>query len=219
MEGVLHLDLVWGREHVSLFFGRRKENQTMTLTLHVATNVASWSAPTLQSLDATLQDAGSVALELPWHSFGLEDDGEHFTEAGAMAFCAALVTHTLLAMREAKTDRRKLVIVSDSTIDHNDRDDDGTWHGRASRRLRDGFARHGVDATVDAVGGTGFLAGARDGQHFFARLARRVLRRSTVDDACVLLIGGWNDVRTGSAGECTRLCAAAQACVRRGLRG
>ena len=45
-----------------------------------------------------------------------------------------------------------------------------------------------MDATVDAINGSGFAARAYAGEHFAPRL-----RRMRADRNAVLFVGGWND--------------------------
>ena len=152
---------------------------------HVPTNVAPWSSPDLAVLDARLRATGS--LELPGVDagrFALEADGLHYTRAGQVAFTRHLVDAVVRLPRP-------LLILSDSTIDHHNWDDDGNWTGWANALLVDALRARGVDdVVVDAVRGTGFVAGADSNQHFRARLSRRW---RTGFRGAVLMIGGWND--------------------------
>lgn len=170
---------------------------------HTCTNVPPWDGVDAHArLDAALHEAGSTPVRLPWTDFETCEDGVHFTEAGYDAFCDAL------AVVLDKDVRAPVVLVlADSTIDHNDRDDDGTWHGRASARLRERVRPTRV--VVDAVCGSGFVARAREGEHFRARLARLLRGDPSLRDAALLLVGGWND----AGRPATRVCAAASACV------
>lgn len=174
------------------------------MLLHLQSNVDPWASPTLDALDHALTDAGSHPVSLPWAAFELAEDGSHFTERGAIAFSNALVANVAPLLPT----ENELCIVSDSTIDHNDRDDNGFWHGRASRRIVRTFAQQGVRARVDAVGGSGFVARAREGDHFRARLSRWPRGEPCGDS--VLLVGGWND---DDGRPSHRVCSAAVACA------
>lgn len=167
--------------------------------MHLRTDVATWRAPALATLDDTLRRAGSQPIDLPWDQFELEPDGDHFTERGAIAFADALAAHVAPLLPR----RSHMHILSDSTIDYNDRDDDGAWNGTATRRIVDAFASMGVHVRVDAISGSGFVARAREGEHFRARVPRG-------QSGHLLLVGGWNDVHAASL---DRVCAAATACV------
>ena len=174
--------------------------------LHLRVDVPPWTSERAAGLDAALRAAGSVQLDLPLGDFErLDDDPEHYTERGAAQFAEALV--------RAATSARgglggcdgvsRVLVLSDSTIAHNDAD------GRATERLAALFAARGVHARVDAVGGTGFVACAREGRHFRARLAAALREGRVGPHDALLLAGGWNDVHS----DPTRICAAASACV------
>lgn len=82
-------------------------------------------------------------------------------------------------------------VLTDSTIDYNDRTVGGEWHGRASKYVESLFLKHDINASVDAVCGSGFVAGASDGQHFRNRLLNHL---SHSLPSAILFMGGWNDV-------------------------
>lgn len=179
--------------------------------LHLRTDVGPWACADLARLDAALAAAGSTPVDLPWENFALEEDGEHFTDAGADAFARALADALAPACRG-----RTVLVLADSTIDHNDRDTTGAWHGGGTRRVIHACAAHGVRATVDALWGTGYVARAHASLHFRSRLAAYLrAHRDRID--VLLLVGGWNDVHTHH--PCERVCAAAEACVALALRG
>ena len=160
----------------------------MPTCYHVRTNVAAWACADLAALDAALEDAGSTPLDLPWHAFALESDGEHFTDAGARRFAVAFADS--LAGRLARVH-----VVADSTVGHRPAYAD---YVAAALRAR------GVAATITAVCGAGFVARAGAGEHF------RALRRRAGEDA-VVFVGGWNDRWAGHG--TARVCAAARAAV------
>ena len=173
--------------------------------LHLRTNVGPWACDGLARLDAALVAAGSTPVDLDWDAFALEEDGDHFTEEGADAFAHALADALAPAWRD-----RSVLVLADSTIDHNDRDAQGVWHGGGTQRVVRACAARGVRATVDAMWGTGFVARANASLHFRNRLAAYLRAHRDRIDA-VLFVGGWNDVRTHHS--CARVCAAAEACV------
>lgn len=159
------------------------------LLLHTTTDVPPWRHPHLAALDALLHDAGSVAVPFPI-GLPLEEDGLHFTAAAQTAFARTL------AERVARVvGGRTLLVVTDSTVGH---------HEWGSAALEGELARHGVPARVDAVCGSGYVAGAGEGRHFRAR----VPHRGGYD--AILLMGGWNDVGWGR----TTLLSAARGVLR-----
>lgn len=187
----------------------------MVRVLHVPTSVARWACPALDALDGALREAGSVPLDpLPWDDelTVQADDPEHFTPYGFAAFVHALVPRALAAGCGGA-----VLVLTDSTVGHGDWSAaTGEWTGAWSDALAAAFAKAGVRATVDAVCGSGFVAGGRDGAHFRARLAA-ARRRLAGTSACgsVLLVGGWNDA--GDPRQ-ERVRAAAAACVALAMR-
>ena len=156
---------------------------------HLRTNVEPWSCDESAEMDATLEAAGSIPLDVPWSEFALEDDGDHFTEEGATAFGAALAR----VVRDALGDDAGVLVVADSTMGHRPVPCPDAWD-------------------VDAVCGSGFVALAYEGQHFRARL------RGVRDRSAVVIVGGWNDVRQTSH-TMSRVLSAVDLCVRRLTHG
>lgn len=150
---------------------------------HLRTNVPPWGwNADLDRIDAALEQSGSTPMGLRWDDLPLQDDGLHFTPDGEEAFAERLAR---VAARTVRA--RSMLVLSDSTIGHDDED------GRAARRLVARFARDGVRLVVDSVCGSGFVAGSvPDNDHFRARLSRRLRRRESY--SAVVLIGGWNDL-------------------------
>lgn len=190
---------------------------------HLRVSVGPWQSDDARRLDAALLASGSHAIDLPWGTLELCDDGLHFSTAGATAFARALC-EAVAALWSRQRLPRRLLVVSDSTIGHHDHDDDGAWTGGASEALAamlvdevDGLD----DVHVDAVCGSGFVACAREGQNYRARLARRRRATSSSPAEACLFIGGWNDL--AETRSIVRTCAAAQAGVelacRRSVRG
>lgn len=185
------------------FASGKESGKQRTMPWHLRTNVAPWSHPTLQRLDAALEGAGSVPIDLAWHTFDMEEDGMHFTSRGFETFAEDLA-------REAKERMvpppSRLLVLSDSTIGHNDVDENGTWTGEAGRMLATRMEREmGTFVEVDAVCGSGFVSPG-SGRPFRPRMKRRG------DGTSYLFIGGWNDVPTRNE---SRLLSAATACVAR----
>lgn len=162
---------------------------------HARTNVAGWACDDLAALDAALEDAGSVPLDLPWHEFALESDGDHFTDAGARTFAAALARAFATARAGSLADAR-VHVVADSTVGH---------RPAYADYVAAAFRARGAEATVTAVCGAGFVARADSGEHF------RALRRRGGGEDAVIFVGGWNDL--GSGHSVVRVCAAARAAV------
>lgn len=152
---------------------------------HLCTDLPPWGpSHRLRRIDLALAAGGSTAVVLPWHTLELQADGLHFSRSGMRDFAECLVEE----MCKARTLHpfSSLLVLCDSTIGHNDA------HARDASLVRSLFARRGVRAVVDAVCGSGFVAGSfPDNQHFRARLSGR-LRRGERYDA-ILFIGGWND--------------------------
>ncbi len=99
------------------------------------------------------------------------------------------------------------LVLADSTVDFHNWTADGEWTGWATAELVEAFARRNVCATVDSVCGSGFVARAREGEHFYARLSQHL--RNDGYRGPVLLVGGWNDVRAGrshDAAQAIRMC-------------
>ena len=156
----------------------------------VGTDVYPWQGSITFRVDATMRNCGATVLSLPWNAFTLiVDDPEHFTWKGFERFCLSLGEKALEAGIE------RVHIVSDSTIDHWNYSDGGTYTGRATSHLEKTLLRgFGISATVDAICGTGFIAGHDALQDFRARL-RRDRSKLRAEGRAVLVIGGWNDRR------------------------
>lgn len=162
---------------------------------HVRIDSPPWGPdPTLQLFDRTLAQLNSCPIDIPMVQFPLEKDGEHFTRDGQRAFHEALsdaLQNTLMEPR--------VLILSDSTIDHHNWSRDGEWTGWASTALRHTLSEYGItNSTVDAICGSGFVARARHGEHFYARLSHH-LRGGFRGP--IVFIGGWNDANAGRVDE------------------
>jgi hypothetical protein len=151
---------------------------------HVVLDRPPWGpSASLADLDACLASV-STPLVLDVGAFELEADGDHYTRRGFVAFAEALAR----ALARARVARP--LVVADSTVDHHNWAEDGAWTGWADNVL----VRAVPTAHVDAVCGSGFVARACHQEHFHARVSRRL--RVASHDA-VVLVGGWNDERTG----------------------
>lgn len=155
------------------------------MLLHTRTDVTPWRHPTLAALDATLRAAGSTEVTLPWETCALEQDGLHFTLHGQRVFDTLFADAIVRALPVGHSPA-PLLVLTDSTVGYHDWSEDGQWHGRASRRLERVLSARGVNATVDAVCGSGFVARAREGLNFRARIP------DAPHDVC--FVGGWNDL-------------------------
>ena len=164
---------------------------------HIQTNIEPWGPDkNLQNLDDCLHISGSTAIRLPFETFEMESDGDHFTRRGYLQFVASL------ACQLPKGE--EILILADSTVDFHNWSDVSEWTGWASETMRSGLAPRTV--LVDAICGSGFVSRAAMGEHFYLRLSahyRRGFRGS------VLFVGGWNDVR---AGRTKQACDAVTAC-------
>ena len=106
----------------------------------------------------------------------------------------------------------RVCVLSDSTIGYH-----GAWASEeVARRLREAGAG---EVRVDAVNGSGFVARAWSGEHFYPRvtaMARAVPRDADRTGTAVVFVGGWNDAREAGSDEevacaCARRCVAAAA--------
>lgn len=177
---------------------------------HAQTRGPPWTGAIPPLVDERLRSEGSKELSLDWTRYDYED-GEHFTEASARAFCDDLVDALEARCRWA----RRVWIFTDSTIGHNDYEE-GAWTGAASARLASSLGAGGVDASVDAVCGSGFAAMSAEGLHFAARIAARRRRGADPPDA-VVFVGGWNDDGRSESAVSLAIagaCRAARAAVR-----
>lgn len=134
-----------------------------------------------------MEAKGFELWSLPWETFELvEDDPDHFTWNGFVAFSEALVRRLVVESPD-KTDSRAWTILSDSTVDHNNYDERWERTGRADEHLTQLLHSAGVNATVDSVCGSGFLARKAEDLHFATR------RRRSDPKTNLLIVGGWND--------------------------
>lgn len=172
---------------------------------HLITSVRPWACENLTRLDATLA-SGSTPLALPWDTFELCGDGLHFTGPGFVAFASAFT-----ALWQG-TGVRRLILVTDSTVDHHDYDAHGAWHGRGTRYLTSKLKAHVPEVIVDSIGGSGFVARADVNEHFRPRLRRHLANVDGAETAetAVVLAGGWNDL---GYDPWSRVLECATACV------
>ena len=159
---------------------------------HVRIDSPPWGPnPDLASFDAALCSCGSKQLDISMLQFPLENDNDHFTRDGQLAFSDSVANAFAKDFSQKNPDNSPLLVIADSTVDFHNWSD-GEWTGWASSQLVRAFGNRHI--VVDAVCGSGFIARARTGEHFHNRLSthlRNGFRGS------VLLIGGWNDERTG----------------------
>jgi len=160
---------------------------------HAITNVLPWGPNEgLERIDSCLSRSGSTGFSLPWESYELEDDGEHFTKRAYRNFARDLLT-------ALPTNASSYYLVADSTVDWHNWSDDGEWTGWANSVLQETFQTHvpHIPTIIDAVGGTGFVAG--NGHHYYTRISNALRTGSANGDTTFVLMGGWNDVREGDA--------------------
>lgn len=176
------------------------------ISLHMKTNVHHWKHPWLKQIDDVLSK-NSREIDIDWNSCELEKgDSDHFTENGSKTFCYLLIKEL-----SKYSDVKKLHIISDSTIAHNDYD------GRvASTRLETELQKIGIDASVDAISGSGFVARAWADEHYRARVTRH-LKSHKGENHAILFIGGWNDIHSGTS--LNRVLTAVSSCTNRTLLG
>jgi len=188
------------------------------MLFHVDTDSPPWTSAHTSLVDLILKGQDSHSLELNWDKYAYELDGEHFTDAGFDDFSSDMVDAVCNALPSA----RKLWVMSDSTIDHNNYNYNYTqgavYCGRATALLTRKFREAGVDAVIDAVCGSGFAAMSASGEHFRARLSAR--RKCADPPDAIVLMGGWNDA--GWSESVIQLaiqgaCCMAHRCLSRGV--
>ena len=163
--------------------------------LHLKCNVHRWKSNTMMRVDENFRTLGSTEMVLPWSKFHLLEDGQHFTMKSQMKFEEEFSKE--LKRKLNGYTPRSVLIVGDSTIGYHDWNGE-FWHGSASRRLQrsveDVFSKQGkVFCHVDAVCGSGFVAGCEMNEHFYVRLASHMGRRGSRDWDILVFVGGWND--------------------------
>lgn len=142
------------------------------MLFHVETNVSPWRNPRLAQLDAVLAQT-STPLQITWTDLEYVDH-EHFTPGGLHEFARRLARQ----LDRHLPHHTPVTLVTDSTVDHLNRDETDAWTGEGERIVREEFGARPV--RVDAVRGSGFVAPP----HFLPRMRGDV----------VVLCGGWNDV-------------------------
>lgn len=158
------------------------------------TNRHVWASPVLAALDRRLAADGFAMVDLPWASYAYAaGDPDHFTWQGLRLFCRDLAL-VLCGASGSWRPPRTAHIVTDSTVAYWDFDGSGAYTGQGSKLLERVLRRVGVHATVDAICGSGFVAGASTAETFPERMARRKAE-------VIVVIGGWNDVAAASRSE------------------
>ena len=151
--------------------------------LALQTNTYIWQSEFLQNLDVALQREGFGLLQLPWQKYELlVRDTDHFTWRGYCAFSRGLA-EVLSSVRVESP----VTIYADSTVDYHNYDRAHNFTGRANDQLLRDLQRKGINATVDAVSGSGFSAMRKSRMHFSARA------KGNPSNGSVIVIGGWND--------------------------
>lgn len=154
---------------------------TLNMLYALRTNVHVWKSESLAEIDSVVENAGFRLLDLPWETMHLrKHDQDHFTWAGFRVFCRALAD----ALHSHGITR--VSIYADSTIDHLNWSS-SLWTGSANEYCQKTLARRGVDAYIDSVCGSGYVAGER--------FADRVMSATASEMDDVLIVGGWNDER------------------------
>lgn len=153
----------------------------MLLALRTSTHI--WQCEKLDAIDNILQVAGFELLDLQWNACQLlRNDTDHFTWIGFCNFSRTLANELLKWNVPSP-----LIVLSDSTIGHNDINKNHQFTGHASKHLQQELSRRGINATVDAISGSGFAAMGDSKQNFRSRILDGKF-------AAVLVIGGWNDM-------------------------
>ena len=155
----------------------------------VKTNVHIWKCSFTKSLDDIAVKNEFKLITLPWKEFRvLKNDTSHFTWNGFKKFAKALV-NVLYNMNI-----RNVHIISDSTIDFWNWENDDTRSERANLFLEKIANNHNINCSIDAHCGSGFVAMKDVKQDFRTRLLKYELNNvNTTDQHVTLFIGGWND--------------------------
>ena len=149
---------------------------------HVLTNISPWGPEeTYREWDSQLSRSGSTAVRVVCGDIPLEEDGLHFTKKGQTMFYDRLY-------EALPPSDNSLLIISDSTVDYHNRDNDDNWTGWANREMTERFNPRRI--VVDTVRGSGFTARATHNEHFYPRLSAHIRNGFHGD---ILFIGGWND--------------------------
>lgn len=160
------------------------------------TNVHVWQGDFLKRLDETIDQHPTLPyrFDLPWSSFDLlPDDADHFTWDGYVSFVDSLLEHVLVHWARHK----RVHVLSDSTIDYWNWDEDWNETRRATTHMVDAFARRDVDVSVDAVSGSGFVAMRPQKKDFHTRFVAWKKNETAGNATLALVIGGWNDQAKG----------------------
>jgi hypothetical protein len=171
------------------------------LLLAAATDAHVWACDALAELDAALVASGATLLRLPWERWELEEDGEHLVARDFAPFARELARLACDALPPARPTPgaapRRALLLTDSSV--------AQYGEPAARLVRALFAERGVDVEVDAVCGSGFVAGPTFGE----RLRRWAARGGGEGDVVVVVVvGGWNDVaHAGASAEQLRASA------------
>lgn len=149
----------------------------------VRTNVHRWRCDFQRQLDECLEENGFTLINLPWHEYELlQNDVEHFTWNGYRNFVRDMAAFT-------RTLKGRVHVVTDSTVDYWNYDDDGNVTSDADElwvRLH-----QTQNLTIDSLSGSGFVALSDTGSHFRPRC------RSSEKYDNIVLVGGWNDATYG----------------------
>jgi hypothetical protein len=155
--------------------------------LHVRIDSPPWGPDvTLNLYDRVLEGVGSIPIVMPFETMALEADGDHFTRNGQAVF-----NKEFAASIRNQTSSSEILVLADSTIDFHNWSDEDVWTGWASNALHHALQQNDFrNIIVDAICGSGFIARAYKGEHFYARLSHHL---RVGYKGPVVFIGGWND--------------------------
>lgn len=180
------------------------------MLLALANDRHTWTSEFAAELDGVFASAGYEVLDVRWADMRtVRGDADHFTWCGFGVFARELADAVVGVLPAASA----LHIIADSTIDHCNYVG-SEWTGRANALVVKEMAERGIEATVDAISGSGFVTYDR-GSNFCTRA--KAWSDARRDGGCatrsVLFIGGWND-----ATECPRAQAAVWRAVQTAAR-
>ena len=168
-------------------------------------DVHIWKSDKMRCVDEVMKDIGSTELVLPWKSFKLLKDEQHFTLRSQIEFEKEFASKLSDQMKGKPS---SILVLADSTVGYHDWDGD-IWHGRASKRLERELQNldpsRKIVVHVDAVCGSGFVARSEFNEHFRARMSTKM---RMVPWDVVVFVGGWNDEHV----DVDRLRLAIQGC-------
>ena len=157
------------------------------LLLSLRTCVHVWKSEEMYALDELLKSKQIELLDLKWERFKLISDQQHFSTNGFSKFSTELAK--VVSCHLIEKGLKNVVIMSDSTI--------GFMNSNGlegDECIVKSFANKGIEATVNSIGGSGYVSMNESNDHFHARLSQILRRMYPWSPDAVLIVGGWNDI-------------------------